>query len=434
MSDKIVFGQEEFDHFRDWAELNLESLTWQGKFINEFEKFWNSFFIDGLRLREVSNRFGYVSNEVAIGPLVSWMDWLYQKLICFSFIYKKASIEDLSREGELHLSVVSNILRGFFIDNFPHLDDVFSDCFQIGNLSSKNVKLTYEDLKKELEIDEKQIVGGHEDEILPGLEVTLYPEWNRLILKIDDKLNSRGAGGKKIRKKPSLSSFYTGIRDVSALLVIGVIFVYGVQRGNLWYENHLVDKIKIYEPQFNWLDKTLSFKSLFDSDALNINLNIEDIEAVEENESNFPEIEEEIFETESEVVLTSLDALPKDFDTADLEKSSYEELRKRGYRDSSYGHTKVYRVMMKSPDTVMTKEFLDKMLDEFKVSQVDNVKPGMNVPGGIYYNIYVPRVRLKEFLAKLVQDKGAVLYESRTRTKSNPPGKNKVFIWVKSLH
>ena len=72
------------------------------------------------------------------------------------------------------------------------------------------------------------------------------------------------------------------------------------------------------------------------------------------------------------------------------------------------------------------------LLKKYNVTQVDNVKPGQNVPGGIYYNIFVPRDYLKEFLAQVMDLDEAILYETRTRGK-NPPGKNKVFIWIKNL-
>jgi hypothetical protein len=88
---------------------------------------------------------------------------------------------------------------------------------------------------------------------------------------------------------------------------------------------------------------------------------------------------------------------------------------------------------MKTVDTPETKDSLNALLKKYQVSQVDNVKPGKEVPGGIYYNIFVPRVSLKEFLAQVMDMGDAVLYESRTRSGRNPPGKNKVFIWVKRI-
>jgi hypothetical protein len=59
------------------------------------------------------------------------------------------------------------------------------------------------------------------------------------------------------------------------------------------------------------------------------------------------------------------------------------------------------------------------------------VRPGQEVPGGIYYNLYVPREFLQEFIEQVKSVDSSISYESRTRSKRNPPGKNKVFIWVK---
>jgi hypothetical protein len=89
--------------------------------------------------------------------------------------------------------------------------------------------------------------------------------------------------------------------------------------------------------------------------------------------------------------------------------------------------------MMRSSDTRTARQELSDLLDRYNVTQVDNVKPGLAVPGGYYYNLYVPRTYLKEFMAQVQDVDKAIIYESRTRTRRNPPGKNKVFIWVKSI-
>ena len=88
---------------------------------------------------------------------------------------------------------------------------------------------------------------------------------------------------------------------------------------------------------------------------------------------------------------------------------------------------------MRSVDSKDARSRLDTLLKTYNVTQVDNVKPGKRVPGGMYYNLYVPRPYLKEFLAQVMDVDDSTLYESRTRSERNPPGKNKVFIWVKSL-
>jgi hypothetical protein len=192
--------------------------------------------------------------------------------------------------------------------------------------------------------------------------------------------------------------------------------------------------MKVYEPQYTRKNKILSFRSDNKKPFKSFELNEKDLDKVTEMEGlqkTKDEVETQ-FGTESEVVLTSWDSLPRDFDIADLEHSKYEEFRKNNNRDTRFGNKKVFRVMMKSVDPSISSEKLNVLLKKYKVTRVDNVKPGQSVPGGIYYNIFVPRDYLKEFLAQVMDLDEAILYETRTRGK-NPPGKNKVFIWIKNL-
>jgi hypothetical protein len=87
---------------------------------------------------------------------------------------------------------------------------------------------------------------------------------------------------------------------------------------------------------------------------------------------------------------------------------------------------------MRSVNPERSKTQLDALLRGHNVTQVDNVKLGMLVPGGAYYNIFVPRHRMTDFLVQVKSMDEATLYETRTRGR-NPPGKNKVFIWIKRI-
>ena len=131
--------------------------------------------------------------------------------------------------------------------------------------------------------------------------------------------------------------------------------------------------------------------------------------------------------------MTSVDTLPKDFTAANLEQSDYEEIKKGGYRNTRYGRRKAYRVMMTSVDPSKTKEELKEMLKKYDITQVDNVKPGTSIPGGIYFNLYVPTPFLKEFLSKVTsREQNATILESKT-IYGGPTNRNRVFIWVKSI-
>ncbi|MFA7614216.1 MAG: hypothetical protein WCY48_08250, partial [Candidatus Caldatribacteriota bacterium] len=72
------------------------------------------------------------------------------------------------------------------------------------------------------------------------------------------------------------------------------------------------------------------------------------------------------------------------------------------------------------------------LLERFGASQVDNVKPGTEIPGGIYFNLYVPSTNLKEFITRVSEFGDATIFESRSQGR-DAPGKNRVFIWVKSI-
>ena len=432
--EKLFIFENDYLEFRKWLGLNMESITWQGRFENEFEEFWNLFFLDGLSLEQISKRFEYATTNTKIGPIISWFQWMREKFISYIFINKDIDLLTLSKEFGISVSETASILRLFFIEVFPHLEDQFSECFQVGNKASKNIYTSYKKLEESYSL-EKIIRGSHDEEIMPSLEVTLYDEWSIFLGKMKKDLFSSELNLKKIRKEASLKKQAIFILEVLALLLIGSGLFFVLKYGNQKFEKYLTDKISIYEPQFTWLDKNLSFKSSNLDKEENFDLNISDIEKVDDTASQLGEVlvEEKRYEAESEVVLTSMDSLPKDFGVVDLEQSNYEELKKRGYRDSRYGNTKVYRVMMKSVDTFKVRDNLDKLLNKYKITQVDNVKPGLAVPGGYYYNLYVPRVNLQEFMAQVSEVDETVIFESRTRTVRNPPGKNKVFIWVKRL-
>ncbi len=432
-TEEIIYTKEDFFEFRQWLHLNMEGVTWQGRFKKEFEKFWELFFLDGLSVGQVSDRFEYAISISKVGPLASWFNWLKEKLLSFTFIHKEVNIYELSKGGKISAPLLASILRNFFIDVLPHYDDYLSSKFQVGNAASDNLFVKFSDLKKDIEIP-RDIRGSQEDEIMPSMEVTLYEEWEIFLKRMEKELYHKDFNFRAIKSNASIKKQFKFLLELVLLLTVGILLTVAVIHGNQWYEKYLADKISIYEPQLKWLDKTLTFKSVDDVPSQKFELNLDDIEKAETNEKKFGKVTEDtIFNFESEVVLTSWDALPKDFDVADLELSDYEELGKRGYREYRFGNTKVYRVMMKSVDSSGSRIKLNDLLAKYSVKQVDNVKPGLAVPGGFYYNLYVPRKNLKEFVAQLMDIDEAILYESRARTTRNPPGMNRVFVWIKSL-
>jgi len=430
---EIILEESDFKQFRSWIDLNLEALTWQGRNEEQFEEFWSLFFINGLSLEQMMSRFHYAYVKGEIGPLISWFNWLKEKFLSFVFISKDISLYELAKVSNYPVSEVATILRNFFIEVFPHKDEYFNTRFQVGNISSENLYISYDEVKKDLDI-KMDIKSSNPDDVMPSMEVTLYKEWDIFLSKMKKDLYNPTLNLKKIRSNASLKKQLFFVGEIFALLLLGILFIYGVKVGNEWYEKYLTSKIRIYEPQFLWLDKSLKFKPKaagMAAEDLKLKVkNLEEIATADEEEVFYDE--EERYDPESEVILTSWDALPRDFDVADLEQSEFEEQKKGGYRDTRYGNKKVYRVMMKSDQPNLSKDKLNILLDRYRVTQVDQVKPGTAVPGGSYYNLHVPLKYLKEFLAQVMEVDDAILFESRTRTR-NPPGKTKVFVWIKEI-
>lgn len=429
------FTQKDLEGFASWLNLNKEALTWQGRYEEEFNAFWNYFFLAGLTIEQFFNRFNYIFIHVTIGPLSSWFTWIRNSFLCYTFIYREISLREIAERSGLDANIVSIVLRDYFISHYPEFEEEISQRLKVSNPLSPNLSIKYTDLKKDFELDGRE-EKKNSDSLLQSMEVTLYEEWNILTRKMEKDFSNNDVDYTTIHNKLSIKRQLFILRDVILYTLLIVALILGLRQINISWEQDILDKVSIYEPQLKWLDKTLFFQEKDEVSKKDFQLQESEIDKVETKENKFEEInfaDDTRYETESEVILTSWDSLPKDFDVADLEQSGYEELKATGYRDTRYGHTKVYRVMMKSVDSSLAKDKILNLLEKYEVTRVDNVKPGKTVPGGIYYNLYVPRKYLKEFMAQVMEVDDSILYESRTRSSRNPPGMNKVFIWIKNI-
>lgn len=430
---KLVFTEEYFEQYRDWLLLDMESISWQGKNKRLFEEFWSIFFLDGINLKDVIERFNYSDVKIKIGPINSWLMWLCQKFIVFVFLRENLSVKEIAEMSQIDSNTISSILRDFLANKFPEHENYFNETFQMGNILSPNLHLNFQKIQDETGVVMPK-TGHLDDEIIPSLEITLYDDWAEFVQSLKIDFFHPDFSVQKIQKDFNFEKQIKFVQKILILVFLGALLTYLVQMFNTWYEKYVIDKISIYEPQFLWVDKTLKFQQKDEAIATNFKLNLESIEELPAEIANKAELgkEEERTTTESEVVLTSWDALPQDFDFAGQQKSEYEETKQEGYRDSLYGEKKVYRVMMKSEDPVGIKNNIARLLPKYEVSKVGKVLPGTFVPGGVYYNLFVPRKYLKEFLSQVMGIGQSVLYESRTST-GNLPGTNKVFIWIKNI-
>ncbi|MCK5883622.1 MAG: hypothetical protein KAG61_08040 [Bacteriovoracaceae bacterium] len=434
--ETVILKKSDFEGFREWISLDLEAITWQGRYSSEFEEFWNLFFVEGLSFRQMMDRFSYASHVVKIGPLSSWFIWLKEKLITYIFIYRRIDLHELCQEGDLDISQVANTLRTFFLEKYPHLDGPFNDVFQVGNILSDNIYISFPMLC-EVYPALDGVSGSIDYEVMASMEITLYEEWHSFFEKMKKDLIHPHFNFAKIKSDATFKQQFKFARELLGLIILGILLIYGVKVSNEMYEKHLTNRISIYEPQFMWLDKTLKFKKIAQSELDNANervlkIDFDQIQTADTDKKESTLNETTTFGTESDVSLTSWDSLPKDFDATELEQSDYEEKRKGGFRDYAFGNRKVFRVIINSVKSQDSRDKLQELLKRYGVTQADNVKPGLAVPGGYYFNLYVNRRLLKEFLANVMEVDDSILYESRT-SRRNPPGQNKVFIWVKSL-
>src|SRR5690606_26084510 len=112
---------------------------------------------------------------------------------------------------------------------------------------------------------------------------------------------------------------------------------------------------------FFWLDKSLSYQEqdLLARQSIDLsNKELDELEKIEALQVFSDGKTGSRYDPESDVViLDSVEDVPKTFVEAETEQSEYEENKKGGYRDTSYGGTKkAYRVLMASVDPSEIKE------------------------------------------------------------------------------
>jgi hypothetical protein len=429
-----ILTSSDQETFKEWLGLNTNNITWEGRYENEFNSFWSSLFQENISIEEQIDKINKALLLSKSGPLISWFQWLKNKFICFLFVSKGFSVIELSNRCQYEMKEVALLLRDFFVERYPHLEGQISEHFHVSHIISESVNLKFLELVQKYQMD-KETQGTLNDDILKSLEITLYKDWGTLSEKLSLKNSEIAENIIEIKKNVSLKKQFKFIQDLLVLFLIGGLFIAAVKFGNEWYEKKLVKEITLFEPNFFWLDKEVNYQSENPLNKKPIDLDYKELDDLEkiESEATFSDVEKvNRYEVESDVVLTSVNSIPQDFTSADLEQSAYEEKKKGGYRNVRYGGRKAYRVMMTSESPGKTKKELIDILKKYNVKQVDNVKPGTSIPGGIYFNLHVPRNVVDEFLSRVSNVKESRILESKTVFRG-PKGTNKVFIWIKQI-
>lgn len=433
MSD-LIFTHSDYLEFRNWLNLNLDGLTWQGRFKKEFESFWEIFFEENLTVRRLIVRFDYACSQVRIGSLSSWFLWLRDKFLSFIFLFKDKTVGELAAESAMSPSLVATILRNYLLDEFPHLDQYFSEVFQVGNVLSPNLHTSFAKIQRTLNIS-TPLIGSKEEEIMPSMEVTLFDEWGIFLKKMKADFQTKDFDLEKIKERSNFLKQVRVVQDVSILLLLFTLTIYGVRQGNVWYERYLANKVSIYEPQFTWLNKSGVFKGAEKKPVKEYKLDFDGIKDISKSSEVYEFFDPNTYEEETDVTDSSFDDIPKDFNKADKVKSKFEgdAENANGYRETTGGTTKTYRLMMTSTNTYGTRDKINELVKKYQGTPVKDSVPGADVPGGVYYNIYIPQASFKEFMSETMKVNQSKLMESKTSNVKNVPGKTRVFIMVKSI-
>jgi hypothetical protein len=433
----MMLVKKDFEQFKKWLDLDINSIAWEGRYAESFSGFWESFFKDQIEPKELGERFDYAKKIAKSGPLISWLNWLFEKFISYSFINRDLSVRELSLQFDLQERYVSTILRDHLIKVYPAYEDLINDKFQISNVSSENLFIKFVDIESQMG-DEARLKGTFEDDILAHMEVTLYPDWPNLVKELRKDILLLKVDFENFQKRVGFKKQVRFIQEVIFLLLILSLIVFALKNSNKWYEDYLVNKITLFEPNFFWLDKSLNYQEqdLLAQQSIDLsNKELDELEKIEAQQVFSDERLGSRYDPESDVVvLDSVEDVPKSFGEAETEQSEYEENKKGGYRDSAAtaGNKKAYRILMASVEPTVIKSKILPLLNEYGVAQVDNVKPGTQIPGGLYFNLHVPTKNLKDFMSKVSQLNEATIFESRSQG-GDVAGKNKVFIWVKSI-
>ena len=103
----------------------------------------------------------------------------------------------------------------------PHYHDYFGAIFQIGNVAFKNLEISYEMIKAELDL-KVEFHGSQDDEIKP-MEVTLYEEWE--FFKNEGPLLFSFLILKDKALGASLKNHFIFLKDIVGILAVGFILI-----------------------------------------------------------------------------------------------------------------------------------------------------------------------------------------------------------------
>lgn len=429
----ILFSKEDVTNFMKWTGLNDRSITWKGQRSKDFYIFWEVIFLEKASFSDLCLRIDRLLEIVSNGPFFSWLEWLKDQLIVYFFVEKEVPLDAfLMTQKVVPEKKVIITLCNYFVAKFPKKSAFFNNFFQINNVFlPKYEDINFEKIKKELNLT-KSVSGVLDDDFMVDLEVTLFPEWDKVFSKITNELNLNRPDYWKTRKLDFLKSLSLFIRDIAVVFTVSVIFLKTTYWFLTHYENQLLNQIELFTPDIFKKEMTLTFRKSGPTTKREVE-EFDEVKKIAEKDSS----EENFFydrqDPESDVFVTSIESMPQDFTYSEYEKSNYEELLNVGLRDDVHGQRKVYRILLTTQDAHNAKNKIDELIQNYKGKPVNTVRPGTFVAGGIYYNLFLPLKEVKPFIMDVNHFNSEMrLYVARTQ-RPLPPDQARVFVWVKII-
>lgn len=397
---KLAFGKDEQRLFK--KSLGQDFFINQGnnKVKMGVHTFWKMAFESYDDPKECLSFLKQSRAKVKEGAVRLWFDELILRFILFLWEHKKITLIELCKSLETEFNGVESRLFSYV---------------SLTGYSNKFFTLT--DLQKmNLDYETFSCWGPFNSGFakFKVLELELFPSWVQFISTYES------SGNKKINLSNNPVKYLFGYL-LSLVFLCG--FIYALFYNSLLEGERLAQKLNISIPSFEKIDNwqgVVDFKKLevplFDSQKIEVS----DLDNSFEREG-----------TETELEYLDFEDLKKRFSSFSTGKNKFEEETKGVFRETRYGYSTVYRLMVDTPDSFEVLNKLSELQKKFGLEKAGDVEPGTFIPGGSYYNLLVENSRLEKFFEEVNVLK-PMIYASKSKSRV-VPGKTKLFIFVNKI-
>ncbi len=217
---EFTFSENLLKNFRSWLCLNVESISWEGRYEGDFDEFWSLLFPAERTVSFLSQRLNLILGKARSGPLVTWFGWLRERFFIYCFLSTGLSLRELAKISQSSERSLALTLRDFFIERFPHKEEQINKWFHVGNLTSPSLYLKFEDISSSLELQE-DFAGASAEDTLTSLEITLYPDWKEICRYLKNEEEHKNISKNKAERRSTFKRQLKFARELVLLFSSG---------------------------------------------------------------------------------------------------------------------------------------------------------------------------------------------------------------------